>query len=265
MGQLEIDLLGTSKQGLGYILIVDGLPLQLQINDPASIDTTRNTLEATHTLTTGFKASKPEELAEELNQTLSVFFSPDTQYAFDILESTYATTPREVWIVFPVIPKLGGVTQAAAYWYLSAGQVASGSIAMPLGAYMTQEVIVTGGDISPAFKIQQPDTKAVGIDKTDIKTDVVLTGDLIATLAPTAAGTTNAPMIYELTGAGVDNDKVNIVGNQVFAAIDMTITSSAGANATYNLTITQWTLSGYDDQDADLSDIDVAVVYTVTS
>ena len=87
MGLVAIEITGAEKQGLGYRLIVDGKIWPAKINDPGAITFNRNRLDTTHSGTEDFTQSKPEELAEALEQALTPFFDPTLPEAFDIMTS----------------------------------------------------------------------------------------------------------------------------------------------------------------------------------
>ena len=119
MGLAAIEVTGTEKQGLGYCLIVDGKIWPAKINDPGTITFTRNRLDTTHSKTLDFKQSKPEELADPLEQALTTFFDPTLADAFDIMETDGATQEREIYLMFPRVPlQVGESTRENGFIYL---------------------------------------------------------------------------------------------------------------------------------------------------
>lgn len=267
MGLAAAAILGTEKQGLGYCVIVEGKLWPLKMNDPGTINFVRNKLNATHSKTLVFKQFKFEELAEPLEQDLSLFFDPTMAEAFEIMETEGATKDREMYLTFPRIPlKVGEATRENGFIYLPAGNIAANSVAVPLDNFMTQAVNINGGTENPTFQREREVTAqmapATAITLTPIKTAAVEAGDIIAKLTTDIANTEDVSVFFNLTGA--DADKIELDGFYLKATTALTLTGSAATDADYQLSVTTSNLVGWDVNLPALQ-YTQAVTYTVTS
>jgi len=214
---------GTEKQGLGYVLIADGLIWPAKINDPGTITFTRNKLDATHSGTTGFKQEKFEELTEPLTQEITTFFDPTLTVGIDAMLASGATKKREVYMMIPrtILPE-GQPVNENGFIYLPEGLIAANSITMPLDGFMEQALEINGGTADPTLKGEQiPDAGFPATVITFTSSPAILVGPIeagteIGKFTSSIAPEVDVSLFYDI--AGTDKESFTLFGNRLIAA-----------------------------------------------
>jgi len=262
MGLAAIEITGGEKQGLGYVLIVNGKIWPAKINDPGTITFTRNRLDTTHSLTEDFKQSKPEELAEALEQAMNTFFDPTLAEQFDIMGSAGATEEREIYMMFPRLPlKTGQVKRENAFIYAPQGYIAADSIAMPLDNYMEQSVNINGGTANTTVKpeaiasVLLPAT-AVTMTPVELSAANLVAGSIVGEFSTNIAKIDDVSLFILLAGTDaaefyLDGHYLKSVGTPTAALKSIDVTTS--------------NFVGFDTDDASLKYVESGIAFTITA
>ncbi len=266
MGLSATQVTGSEKQGLGYVLVVDGKIWPAKISDPGTVSFNRNTLDATHSLTTNFKANKFEELADPITQDLTTFFDPTLADAFDIMGTAGATAKREIYLVFPRLPLIvGEVTRENGFIYCPEGLLAANDVAMPLDGLMTQSVNVNGGTANVTMSAEFDPTTAlpataITLGQVGDWVGPVAVGTIVATLTSDVDKTVDMSLFFSLGGA--DAALFELDGKYVKNVTQLT--NATGTAGVHTLNVTTSNLVGYDEVITALQYEETGLTITIT-
>lgn len=266
MGLSASQITGSEKQGLGYVLIVDGKIWPAKLSDPGTVTFTRNSLDATHSLTTDFKANKFEELADPITQDLTTFFDPSLAEAFEIMGTVGATAKREIYLTYPRLPLIvGEVTRENGFIYCPEGLIAASDVAVPLDALMTQTVNVNSGTANVAMRKERDPSAhmpATVITLAQVGTWVgpVEAGTVVGILSSDVPKIEDVSLFFALAGA--DAALFELDGK--FVKTVSQITNATGTGGVHTLNVTTSNLVGYDETIASLQYVETGLTVTIT-
>ena len=249
MGLSATQVTGSEKQGLGFVVVVDGKIWPAKISDGGSTSFNRNTLDATHSLTRDFKANKFEELADPITQDLTTFFDPSLAEAFEIMRTAGATMKREIYLMYPRLPlAIGETVRENGFIYCPEGLIAASDVATPLNEFMTQSVNVNGGTANVTMEPEFDPTTvlpatAITLTKVGDWVGPVAAGTIVGVLASNVAKTSDVSLFFSLGGA--DAALFELDGKYVKNVAE--ITNITGTTGTHTLNVTTSNLVGYDE------------------
>lgn len=245
---MATNLTGKQKQGLGFALVSDYAQFDGLFSDPGTQSAARNSLSTVHAGTTVQKTSKPEELAEAFAQDGVLFFDPSIPEQVALMTAIGGNVERNVYCIWPLVPKDDGLVYDNGYIHLPKGHISSTGVPLPLDAYMTQNIRIDGGAVSPAYQAQ-----AVAVAPTVVTftqshpaATAAADGDLLGTLTTDLVG----PAILTLTG-GADLANATLVGNKLYAV------GAQAADLVLDFTVKSWV--GFDSDDSNYQFIEVGV------